>query len=101
MVLGITSLSLVRGNRFVEMMMVLMAGRDAPKNPLFPPISEFVLDRIFEFVLDRTPCGIDSIDIDEYTGRRKDEIDFVWPSIRSVDDTWKHGMCRVTRGRWK
>jgi hypothetical protein len=55
MVLGITSLSLVRGNRFVEMMMVLMAGRDAPKNPLFPPISEFVLDRIFEFVLDRTP----------------------------------------------
>ena len=55
MVLGITSLSLVRGNRFVEMMMVLMAGRDAPKNPLFPPISEFVLDRIFEFVLD-TPC---------------------------------------------
>ena len=56
MVLGITSLSLVRGNRFVEMMMVLMAGRDAPKNPLFPPISEFVLDRIFEFVLDRTPC---------------------------------------------
>ena len=58
MVLGITSLSLVRGNRFVEMMMVLMAGRDAPKNPLFPPISEFVRDRIFEFVLDRTPCAI-------------------------------------------
>ena len=33
-----------------------MAGRAAPQNPCFPPESEFVLDRIFEFVLDRTLC---------------------------------------------
>jgi hypothetical protein len=33
-----------------------MAGRAAPQNPCFLPESEFVLDRIFEFVLDRTLC---------------------------------------------